>query len=399
MKSRAPWTPSPVGFTLTLREARTSDRSRQNATPYRATAGFTLVELLVSVSVLILIIAAIASVMNSATLTTTGSRKHMDADASARLIFDRMAEDFGQMVKRPDVNYILYKANAGRTTGSNDAMFFYTEAPAYATGTSNLSSTSLVGYRIDTQNPYYPNTPVLERLGENLTWDQPNSPAAPTSANPGGMVFMTYPSGSFVPAAGSTLATNWTALIGPPPFTQQDPAYHILSDQILRMEICFLIKSGTFSQAGGTSVTKSGYSNTPSDITPTGLTTTGTLSQPYITGNYFSVKSSPDTAGNVYGLPPDLEGIVVTLAVLDDTSRKIASGTQLSSIATNLPDSLSNTTLTVPYIPTFSTTLPAQKWLANINSKSAPLATVAGVPQVLVSQLRIYQRLFVLNAN
>src|ERR1700677_1784933 len=95
----------------------------------RKTAGFTLVELLVSISVLVLLIVLILEVFNSATATATMSRKHIDADAAARLVFDRMGGDLSRMVKRPDVNYIFCKQPNNATTQQpgNDAMFFYTE--------------------------------------------------------------------------------------------------------------------------------------------------------------------------------------------------------------------------------------------------------------------------------
>ena len=80
------------------------------------------------------------------------------------------------MVRRPDVNYIFYKNNGAAATGSNDAMFFYSEGPGYLNpgatlATSGSASTmALVGFRINPNNPFYPGIPVMERLGENLTW-------------------------------------------------------------------------------------------------------------------------------------------------------------------------------------------------------------------------------------
>jgi len=366
--------------------------------PIQSPPGFTIVELLVSIAVLTIIVAFVAQLMNSATLTSTGSRKHMDADASARLIFDRMADDFAGMVKRPDVNYIFYKNGNGRTTGSNDAMFFYSEAPAYSSGTTNLSSAALLGYRINTGNTYYPGVPVLERLGQNLTWDQPNPGATPSDTAPGGMVFMTYPAGSSTPATGSTLVTNWTTLIGSPPFTQQDPAYHVLSDQVFRMEICFLLNAGSFTVSAGTfKTTKAGFSNSPTAIYNNSLAiVSGSASQPFVTSNYYSGSNGADTPGNVYGMPPDLAGVVVTLALLDDSSRKTGAG-QLTAIGARLQDSLSGNTTPATTVPSATAQLPAQQWLSKITA--AGFAATAGVSQSTVSQIRIYQRLFYLNPN
>src|SRR5437879_1770459 len=92
---------------------------------FQSAAGFTLVEMLVSTAVLVLLILVVTQLVNSTALTATGSRKHTDADGQARMIFDRMANDFGRMVIRKDVDYLFTK-QAG-----NDGMVFYSEAPAY----------------------------------------------------------------------------------------------------------------------------------------------------------------------------------------------------------------------------------------------------------------------------
>lgn len=163
-------------------------------------SAFTMIEMLVAVSVLAMLIVLIAQLFSIATATATMSRKHIDADEEARAVLDRMGRDFSQMVRRPDVNYILYKNNGAGTTGSSDAMFFYSEGPGYinpgATLTPNVttsgsaSSIALVGYRINSNNPFYPGIPVMERLGENLTWGgKPDT----SGTNPGGMVFLPHP--------------------------------------------------------------------------------------------------------------------------------------------------------------------------------------------------------------
>src|SRR6476660_1712264 len=88
-------------------------------------AAFTLAEMLVAVAVLSLFLLFVVHLTDSTTTTTTNSSKHMDADSHARMIFDRMAIDFDKMLKRPDVDYVFLKQPG------NDAMWFYSEAPAY----------------------------------------------------------------------------------------------------------------------------------------------------------------------------------------------------------------------------------------------------------------------------
>ena len=68
---------------------------------------FTLVEVLVATSVLVLLILVVSQLVQSATRLITGNHQHIDADDQARLMLDRMALDFGRMLKRQDVDYIF----------------------------------------------------------------------------------------------------------------------------------------------------------------------------------------------------------------------------------------------------------------------------------------------------
>src|SRR5260370_16367631 len=82
----------------------------------RINNAFTLIELLISLAVTALIILMVAQLMNSATAVTRTGNKHIDTDTQARAVLDRMAMDFGRMLKRTDVDYYLkglvsYKAH------------------------------------------------------------------------------------------------------------------------------------------------------------------------------------------------------------------------------------------------------------------------------------------------
>src|SRR5438034_10928722 len=65
----------------------------------RRTNAFTLAELLVTMSVLVLLVFLFTQLINSAATITTLGHKQMDADSQARQLLDRMAVDFAQMVK------------------------------------------------------------------------------------------------------------------------------------------------------------------------------------------------------------------------------------------------------------------------------------------------------------
>jgi prepilin-type N-terminal cleavage/methylation domain-containing protein len=77
----------------------------------RTAAGFTLAELLVSLGVVVIITLIASQVMTSATAITRTGNKHFDTDTQARVVLDRMALDFAQMVKRTDVDYYIKQPN------------------------------------------------------------------------------------------------------------------------------------------------------------------------------------------------------------------------------------------------------------------------------------------------
>src|SRR5262245_60369063 len=71
------------------------------------TAGFTLAELLVSISVLVLLVFLATQLINSATAVAILGHKRMDVDSEARQVLDRMGIDLAQMLKRTDVDYYV----------------------------------------------------------------------------------------------------------------------------------------------------------------------------------------------------------------------------------------------------------------------------------------------------
>src|SRR5438270_5562407 len=102
----------------------------------RGATGFTLVELLVSMGVLVLLVFLASQLVNSAATITTLGHKRMDADSEARQVLDRMAIDFAQMVKRTDVDYYLKSSATGIGVRNllqpgNDKIAFYSAVPGY----------------------------------------------------------------------------------------------------------------------------------------------------------------------------------------------------------------------------------------------------------------------------
>ena len=88
---------------MAIPQARDRGYTRYNAR--RACEAFTLAELLVSVVVLVMVIFFVAQLTSSATAVTRTGNKHIDTDTQARVVFDRMALDFAQMLKRTDIDF------------------------------------------------------------------------------------------------------------------------------------------------------------------------------------------------------------------------------------------------------------------------------------------------------
>ena len=188
----------------------------QNALSRHHSNAFTLVELLVSVSVLTLLILLVSQLVNSATMATTSSNKHMDADGQARLLLDRMGMDFSRMVKRGDVDYFL-KINGATPQAGNDQIAFFSEVPGYSSGSP--SPVSLVAYRVNSNFQ-------IERLGKGLLWNGASHTETP-------MVFLP-----------STIAATWPAAADA---TTADSDYEIIGPQVFRFEYYYFLKNGACS--------------------------------------------------------------------------------------------------------------------------------------------------------
>lgn len=266
-------------------------------------AGFTLVELLTAIAVLAIIVVAASQILGTAASLTTVNNKHMDANDQARMVFDRMADDFARMVRRKDVDYLFWKNSV--TTGTlNDAMYFFTEGASNfvttafptesGTGYSPSApapaknSVSLVGYRVNslsTSSDYN----QLERLGKALSWDggayNSTQSATLNSKQPNFMVFLTYDPVGYDPKTASandqkdpsgittysnaffnsTLAGAYSDNANGVPIRSltttpstvgteannfddsKDISYRSVGSQVFRFEYAFQLKDGTYS--------------------------------------------------------------------------------------------------------------------------------------------------------
>src|SRR5580765_2190827 len=136
-------------FASSLRRAK-EVRSQKSVVRAKAHRAFTLAEMLVSIAVLTLVVLFVAQLMKSATTITSLGNKRVDADTQARMLFDRMAVDFNQMLKRNDVSY--WVKTASNPEPGNDQIAFFSAVPGNnSTVTTTMNSRfSLVAYRVNT---------------------------------------------------------------------------------------------------------------------------------------------------------------------------------------------------------------------------------------------------------
>ena len=328
-------------------------RALSPAPPRRWSGAFTLVEMLVATAVLSLLIVMVAHLFSSTVSVTTMDNKRIDADAQARVLFDRMAVDFARMVKRTDVDYLLKQpANQQRQDASvnvtgNDQIAFYSEVPGYYPATGAQSPVSLVAYRVNADNTSGRYAKV-ERLGKGLVWNGVSATDSP-------VLFLPVPLASPLP---SPLPSPMPSVVPGPAWTQAgnsspDPHgdYELLGPQVFRFEYYYLLKGQT---VGGTSY-PSVLSDTPWDVRIPG---------------HVSVAGLQDVAA-----------IAVAIAVTDPKSQVLITNPQLVQLAAQLPDFVS---LSAPGA------LEAQ-W------ETALAAGVAGIPKEATKWVRVYHRFFYLN--
>ncbi len=246
--------------------------------PSRVTLAFTLAEMLVAVSVLSLLVLLISQLFNNAAaLTTTGSRR-MDADSQTRPLFERMALDFSQVIKRSDVSYYL-KTEATPMIGNDLAGFYSTVQGYYPTTPSPIS---VVAYRVNSDSSNSLAYNCLERMGKGLDWNGASATNTPLVFRP------------------LTLHGAWPSVASSSAYDDTDPAkrtYEIIGPQVFRFEYYYLEKA---------------------------------------TGNLVAHPAAWTSLPAV--AIKDAAAIVVAIAVIDQKSKVLLSNSQIATIIAGLPD-------------------------------------------------------------
>lgn len=253
-------------------------------------------------------------ITHAASIITMGN-KHIDADRQSRTVLDRMAIDFSRIVKSSNVDCYL-KEGSSLIQEGNDQIAFYSEVPGYYPSTTFHSPVSLVAYRI-VSAPYR-----LERMGKGLLWN-----GASTDQTP--MLYKPY-----------TIASTWPTATN----AATDDDYEDIGPQVFRFEYYYILNG--IAASGTTAAVSATTSITPWN------------------GNHTEVNGLRDVGA-----------IVVTIAVIDETSRKLVSEAQLQSLI----DTMDN-------FPTTKAENLVTQWQNAIGSSSLPKAAISGV--------RIYTRTF-----
>jgi hypothetical protein len=193
---------------------------------------------MVSVVVLTILVIVLSRIVTSASTVTTLGHMRMDTDSQVRPVFDRMAADFGQMIKRPDVDYHV-KSVTDLESG-NDHIAFFTQVPGYYPSGSTQTSqspVSLISYRVyspsATPSPC-PNCNKMERMGKGLLWNGVSSP----SPIPKPFLFG-YP---------DVIKNNWASATDN---STTDSDYETIGPQVFRFEYFYVLKTGTLASNPG----------------------------------------------------------------------------------------------------------------------------------------------------
>jgi hypothetical protein len=217
---------------------------------------FTLIELLVSVGVLVIIVFLVAQLMTSATAITRTAHKYIDTDTQARVVFDRMALDFAQMIKRTDVDYYVKQRTGYNGHGNghgwgrghngdlgSDQLAFFSHVPGYYPDgylSGQQSSISLVVYRVNESSSSNAAYAKLERMAKGLVWNAMDTNTNQNSAK--------YPI-VFLPQTIAGIGKPWAPAINNNSNcgganTSCDPDYEVIGPGVFRFEYYYLLKNG-----------------------------------------------------------------------------------------------------------------------------------------------------------
>lgn len=318
----------------------------------RRTAGFTLLELMVAVSVLAILCGLVMQLMGSATRVTGNARQAADCDAQARFALSQIARDISHRIRRPDVDAYVEK-NSG-----NDRFYLFSETPGYNPALTNpldKSPTSLVGYRLTQKNSQVLGTLMhLERCAIGLPWSAGTGSIRPLPFVALDPFRKPVPSTTLAGGDGRGQGGTFEDLLAQR--NEFQSYYQEVASNVIRFEVSLLLKPGL-------DVEKTEQSRFP---------TAEELSKnpARLLGN-----GEVNTELARYGFTR-ISAVVVSLAIVDSRSVTQVSLDELLKAANALPDTQ----------PNLYPVLPMDQWNQTFQTMSA------GWPRPLTAGIRFYQR-------
>lgn len=309
----------------------------------RRTNAFTLAELLVALAVLTVVILLVSRLISSASALTNLATKHIDSDGQVRQLFDRMAIDFAQMVKRSDVDFYgkgttAGGAMAGTTLSTiNDRIAFFTMVPGDYPSTGSPSPFSLVSYKVNSSTAVA-NAAVYTRLqrmarGLLMNGDSSANNGSSPSISDGPIVF-----------APITISSIWSTTVTSNATT--DSKHEIAGPQVFRFEYYYLLTSGALSV----------------------------------------IPWDPSIGHADVGGMRDVAAIVVDIATIDPKSHVLLTNSEVATIAETLVDYSAG--------PGHGPGWLLNQWQSVIDTPTN--AAVKSMPKVALSGVRVYEHYFCL---
>jgi prepilin-type N-terminal cleavage/methylation domain-containing protein len=305
----------------------------------KRTPGFSLVELLVAVTVLALLGAVVVQMMGTTSRTVRLSNQIVDTASQARLVFDCLGTDLSALIKRPDVPFEALNA----TSGTTNLLRFVSNVPSASsslTSTTNRS-TSLVTYQVA---PHTDNAarPCLVRAGKAIAW-----------SNTGYF--------GLDPSTGLPLAFSSASF--PATLLPQTADFHILAPGVIRVIVGFQL-----------------YPDNQSVTLQNGTQIANARGQVFYSP---PVRSAVSYGGGATALQIDLSRIsalVVGLVVIDLDSLRLLNADQVNALAAAFP------------VPTQNPQpLPVAAWGS---TATQPSSLPSSVPLAARQSVRVFQRFY-----
>lgn len=295
---------------------------------------FTLVEILIAISVLVILSLLLTRLLNNVAGVTTISGKRIESEGQIRPLFDRMGTDFTQMLKRSDLDFYGKGTSTGGVMGGNDRIAFFSTVPGDYPSTGLPSPFSVIAYKVNSSTADA-NTAVytrLQRMARGLLMN------GDSSANNGASPSITdgpVPFGPSISVVWTSVSSNATT----------DSKYELVGPQVFRFEYYYLLTNGSVS------------------VTPW---------DPVLPGH-------TDPAGM-----RDVAAVIAAIATIDPKSRVLLTNSQVATIASTLID----------FSPGHQPGWLLAQWQTALDAPTN--ASVRSIPHTVLSGIRLYERYFYL---